>query len=58
MSRRSDSLHLKDMVDHARKALRIAQSLQTYERFVEEDFLHQPALILESWKSPVRHRFT
>jgi len=47
MSRRSDSLHLKDMADHARKALRIAQSLQTYERFVEEDFLHQPALIRE-----------
>ena len=35
------------MADHARKALRIAQSLQTYERFVEEDFLHQPALIRE-----------
>ncbi len=32
----SDTLHLG-----------VAQSLQTHERFVEEDFLHQPALIRE-----------
>jgi uncharacterized protein with HEPN domain len=34
-------------MEHARKALRIAESLQTYERFLAEEFLHQPALIRE-----------
>lgn len=47
MSRHSDHLYLWDMVEHAKRAVRIADSLQTYERFVEEDFLHQPALIRE-----------
>ncbi len=38
MSRHSDLLYLRDMAEHARRAMRIADSLQTYERFVEEDF--------------------
>lgn len=47
MSRHSDSLYLRHMAEHAKRAMRIADSLETYERFVEEEFLHQPALIRE-----------
>ena len=47
MSRHSDLLYLKDMAEHAHRAVRIAEGLKTFERFLEEDFLHQPALIRE-----------
>ena len=47
MSRHSDLLYLRDMAEHAKRAVRIADSLQTFERFGEEEFLHQPALIRE-----------
>lgn len=35
------------MAEHARRALRIVRPLRTYERFLEDDLLHQPALIRE-----------
>lgn len=47
MSRRNDLLYIKDMEEHAQRALRIVRPLRTYERFLEDDLLHQPALIRE-----------
>ena len=46
MSQHNDLLYLDDMADHARRALRIAQKLGTYESFKADEFL-QPGLIRE-----------
>ena len=47
MSRRSDLIYLTDMVNHARRAMAIVNTLGTFEQFLENDLLHQPALIRE-----------